>query len=211
MLPYIIKQGDFLEKIAFKHGFTVDDVWNHPKNIEIRNLRQDHNVLAPGDIVFIPQKSAEHVAITNGAKNRYIAKVPKTNVAIEFFSSSGPLANEPYTIHGVGSPITGATDSEGNMNACVPVTTDSFDVTFENIRHTVTILIGHIDPISEISGVRQRLIGLGLLSLNNVFDIDEEARMTSKAIERFQFEHGLLPTGSINDDTRRIIEEEFGF
>ncbi len=52
MRPYVVRQGDYLVKLAFVHGFDAEEVWNDPKNEEIRGRRADHNILAPG-ISFI--------------------------------------------------------------------------------------------------------------------------------------------------------------
>lgn len=50
MTPYIVQQGDYLAKLAFVHGFEPDEVWNDPKNADLKKLRPDPNVLAPGDV-----------------------------------------------------------------------------------------------------------------------------------------------------------------
>ncbi|APR81837.1 Hypothetical protein A7982_07186 [Minicystis rosea] len=56
MKSYVVRPGDYLTKLAWVHGFDVDEVWGHEKNGEISALRKDHNVLAPGDVIFIPRR-----------------------------------------------------------------------------------------------------------------------------------------------------------
>ncbi len=54
MQPYVIRQGDFLLKLAHKFGFDADSVWSDPSNSALRTLRSDPNILSPGDILYIP-------------------------------------------------------------------------------------------------------------------------------------------------------------
>ena len=75
--PYVVRQGDYLVKLGFVYGFDAEEVWNDAKNEEIRGRRPDHNVLAPGDIVYIPVKKKEGLPIIKGTTNHYVAKVPR--------------------------------------------------------------------------------------------------------------------------------------
>jgi hypothetical protein len=39
--PYIVRQGDTMTCLAMKRGFDAEEIWNHVKNREIRELRSD--------------------------------------------------------------------------------------------------------------------------------------------------------------------------
>jgi hypothetical protein len=36
MKPYVVKQGDYVDRIAHAHGVDPDDIWNDPKNAELK-------------------------------------------------------------------------------------------------------------------------------------------------------------------------------
>ncbi|MFH1075402.1 MAG: hypothetical protein V1753_00935 [Pseudomonadota bacterium] len=54
MPDYIVKQGDCIESIAFKHGLFWETVWNHPNNQQLKQERKNPNILLAGDKVFVP-------------------------------------------------------------------------------------------------------------------------------------------------------------
>jgi hypothetical protein len=58
---------------------------------------------------------------------------------------------------------------------------------------TLTILIGHLDPVSEASGQKARLNNLGYFA--GAMDEDDDARFRS-AVEEFQCEH--MGKGSVD-------------
>jgi hypothetical protein len=51
MQPYVVRENDFLLKIAFEFGFDADSVWNAPNNDDLRRLRPNPNQLFPGDVL----------------------------------------------------------------------------------------------------------------------------------------------------------------
>ena len=54
---YTIKQGDHLSRIARQFGFQdFNTIWNDGQNARLKQLRQNPNVLLPGDILVIPDK-----------------------------------------------------------------------------------------------------------------------------------------------------------
>jgi len=50
---YVVKEGDWLAKIADEHGTTVGAIWNHPLNAGIRATRSP-DVIFEGDVFHIP-------------------------------------------------------------------------------------------------------------------------------------------------------------
>jgi hypothetical protein len=109
--PYVVKQGDYLTKLAHTFGFDAEEVWNDPKNAELKQRRADMDVLAPGDVVYLPEASKEGLPLTPGTSNRYTAKVPKIEVTLAFQDGDAPLANEPCEVLGLGG-VEGAAPGE---------------------------------------------------------------------------------------------------
>ena len=54
--PYVIQPRDTVLTIALMHEVEADAIVEHPKNAEIFDeLERDPHMLAPGEILFIPQ------------------------------------------------------------------------------------------------------------------------------------------------------------
>lgn len=210
MRPYVVRQGDYLVKLAFVHGFDAEEVWNDAKNDEIRERRGDHNILAPGDIVYLPVKAKEALPIVKGTTNKYTAKVPKVPLRLFFRTGFTRLANSRYMIEGDASPNEGFTDAEGLLELSVSVDATELCVVFPDLDQHFELFVGHMDPVSEPSGVRARLTHLGYLlrpsaeyvgiTEQDTIEVDDDVWLTS-ALRAFQKNQSLLVTGVADEET----------
>ncbi len=99
MKPYVIRQGDYLRKLAHALGFDADGVWSHPKNADVKKQR-DPNLLHPGDILYVPNPRRSGTSWQR--KDEFLAvNVPKTKIQLALKKK---FANEPYEIEGLGAP-----------------------------------------------------------------------------------------------------------
>src|SRR5262249_53440749 len=154
-----------LTKLAFMSGFDVDEVWNHSKNAEVKELRQDHHILAPGDVVYVPPPKKEGQPISKGTVNSYTANVPKVGVSLVFRDRDGkPWANEPCMVFGLAAdfdldaPPEHKLDQDGKLSLMVPVHVREIQVVFYEKNHaSFNVRVGEMDPIDEPSGVTKRL------------------------------------------------------
>lgn len=211
MIPYVVRQGDYLVKLAFHHGFDVDEVWKHPKNAEIRGKRGDHHVLAPGDVVYLPVKPKEGLPLRKGTTNRYVAKVPRVPINLSFHDERGPLAGTPFIAKGGAKPAEGKTDGEGKVTLHVPVHVT--EVTVELPEHGLRqrVLVGHLDPIGESTGAVSRLLQLGYLRRNGDGSVPTaEDAVVREAIVAFQNKQGIDPTGALDQPTRDALQQAYG-
>jgi putative peptidoglycan binding protein len=210
MRPYVVRQGDYLVKLAFVHGFDAEEVWNDPRNDELKKLRGgNHDILAPGDVIYLPVKEKEGLPITMGATNRYVARVPRVEVNLVFKNTDGtPLADEPYEIRGLGAqagePKTGG---DGGIALKVHVTVREVTVVFPRMHVAHRIHVGHLDPHMEVSGIKHRLLNLGYW--NDLLDLEEEEQL-ALALTAFQASRGLAATGLLDDDTRDALRHAHG-
>ena len=211
MQPYVVRQGDYLAKLAFVHGFDAEEVWNDAKNEEIRGRRPDHNILAPGDIVYLPVKKKEGLPIVKGTTNKYSARVPKVDVNLVFKNADGtPLSEEPYEIRGAppaSDPL--ATDADGHLTIQVPVTVREVCIVFPERHFSYTARIGDLDPSNEMSGVAQRLRNLGHLA-RDASSPEMAADDVRAAIAAFQAETGASSTGALDAETQSALFEIHG-
>lgn len=215
MTPYIVRQGDYLAKLAFVKGFDADTVWNDPKNEDLRNLRQDPNILAPGDILYVPESKKDDLALQHGTDNDYAATVPKIQIQVTFKDDEGPFAGESYLINDLGEPVSGTTDGDGGLTVDVPVTTRELHILFPERNVVYPVLVGDMDPVREASGVRKRLRHLGYYcdpSRTEGPESDEGAlaALDRLAMRAFQRDHGITPTDEIDDATRAALVQAHG-
>jgi peptidoglycan hydrolase-like protein with peptidoglycan-binding domain len=145
-----------------------------------------------------------------GGTNTYKAKIPNVPLKVVVKGSDGkPLAGKAFVIEGVGDPIKGTTDGDGMVSAEVPATTPSCRIVLEEVNVRYTVLIGHLDPVAEESGVRQRLAHLGFLSSS--FDrFRTHPPSLEEGVRAYQRARGLTLTGTVDDPTRDALEKEHG-
>lgn len=159
MPNYTVKQGDCIESIAFDHGLFWENVWNHPKNLNLKEKRKDPNALFLGDLVFIPDKEEKQESGATEQCHRFRRKSVPSSLHIILKRADGPRANEPYVIEVDGNTFSGSTNAKGEIRRPIP----------PNARHcklrvgqepNVTaydLSLGHIYPITEVTGVQGRL------------------------------------------------------
>ena len=210
MAPYVVRQGDYLAKIAFVHGFDADEVWNDPKNEGLKRLRRDHRLLAPGDLVYLPVKKKEGLPLQKGTTNRYVAKVPKVEVVVVFQDDDKPLADEPYVIEGLGAPQEGTTDSSGKIAIDVPLLAREGRVVFTKRNIAFPLLVGDMDPIDEATGVRKRLQHLGHMPPPGDPSETDQDELDRASIAAFQEARGLPVTGAADEATKAELVKVHG-
>jgi hypothetical protein len=109
-----------------------------------------------------------------------------------------------------GVTIEGQTDADGFVDCEIPpgATSGRLILAPGTPDETeVRLNLGHLDPITEITGIKQRLRNL-------CFDCgeqsDEETPDLEDALSAFQTKHGLPVTGKIDDATRAEILKAHG-
>lgn len=207
---YVVRSGDHLSRIAHENGLDADSIWNHPKNADLKKLRGNPNILCQGDILYLPDSpSPKWFPVTLGTTNKFVAQIPQTTFSVTMTQNGNPIANEQFVVHGLPPPDnTGSTDGQGKLTLTVDVTTRSLIVEFPRIALTRTFRIGHLDPVTEPSGVRQRLAHLGYLAPRASQSGDPSA--VASALCAFQNDNKLPPTGELDDATRSALERAHG-
>lgn len=213
---HIVRQGEYLVKLAWQHGFDLDDVWNHPKNAALKAKRNDnHHILEPGDVLYIPMRKKEGLPPENEALNNYTATVPKVEIRLVFLNLDKPRANEQYVVMGLGDRLEGTTGGDGEIKLEVPVHVRELEVIFRQDYVAYSVRVGDMDPIETFSGARKRLKHLGHYDRwfgddwNDVTE-DEIAERDSQAIIAFQSAQRLKLTGQMDEETKAALSKEHG-
>jgi hypothetical protein len=206
--PYVIKQGDYLAKLAFAMNFKAEDVWNDPKNAELAGKR-DPNMLLPGDVLWVPDEPPPPKPMQGGTANDYSADVPKTKLRLVFGDERGPFVAEPYELKGVPDAQPGQTGASGEVELEVPVTLREFELLMTKRKITYCLHVGNMDPIEEPAGVRKRLRNLGYWHGHGM-DEAEMKQADCTAIAAFQRDNGIEPSGQLDDATKSALMTSHG-
>jgi hypothetical protein len=199
--PYVVSKGDYLLAIALAFGVEPDAIWSHAKNGDLVKTRAP-DVLAPGDVLYVPKPPAPTLRVSRGVGNAFTAKVPKVALRLAFAGDDGPFANEPYELHGLGDVVKGTTDGAGLVTADVPVRARSVSIVFpkRHLEHAVDV--GALDPATTPAGLRARLAHLGLADASRPLDPAD--------VRAFQTANGLPATGRPDADTAALAERLHG-
>jgi N-acetylmuramoyl-L-alanine amidase len=214
MVPYVIRQGDYLAQLAHALGFDEDVVWDDPANAALKASR-DKNMLYPGDVLYIPEPKTTPTLLSGGSSNEYAASIPTTTIKLTFTDNGKPVANEACVVEGLGEPRQATTDGDGLVSIDVPVDVKELQIRFEASQITYPVHIGAMDPVDEAAGVRKRLQNLGFYveaPPGGTLELaDDEMDAADKdGLAAFQAVSGLEPTGILDDATKAELLKRHG-
>jgi N-acetylmuramoyl-L-alanine amidase len=210
-----VAQGERLATIASQYAFACwQTVWNFKGNQEIKDLREDPNILFPGDEVVIPTKLKREAEVPGGTATYVVNRgkeVLRVCFAVGWNWDENPVSYTAKPDTG-GPDLTGPLDSEGWMEIDLPPNTSQVDVALwiddpDSPIVTYALRVGELDPTDEVTGVQARLANLGY------YDgaIDGDAKeVTAAAIAQFRREQGLPLGDQIDDDLREALEGMYG-
>ena len=204
---HIVKQGDCISNIAYQHGHFPDTIWNDSKNSDLRQKRKDPNVLLPGDVVYIRDIEAKEESCASEQRHRFKRKGIPEILKLRFLDAEDkPRKGLPYTLHIEGLEIKGTTDGDGRLEEPIPPDAKNATLTLgkDNEQEVFELNLGHLDPVSEITGVQARLNNLGYNCGDEYGEIGE---LTRSAISQFQQDHDIKVTGELNEETRKKIDD----
>ncbi|MFO0615242.1 MAG: peptidoglycan-binding domain-containing protein [Polyangiaceae bacterium] len=206
--PYVVKQGDHLDKIAFLRGCDADAIWSNAKNEEVAGKRKTGAMLHPGDVLFVPPEPGPALDVKKGTSNRYTASIPTVPVAVQLVldpKGKRSAGNQPFEVHGVGAKVvTGTSEADGTVRFEAPILCREAEVRFPKLGVVMPVHIGDLDPIEERSGQIQRLRNLGFLELHG--EVTDE-QLTS-AFCLFQRKKGKPVTGVADPATLEALASE---
>jgi hypothetical protein len=195
LAQYAVQQGDCMESIAVQFGFQWEDLWNHPDNSDLRQLRQDPNVLLPGDIVTIPDLTPRVENCITDQLHKFVLQVPSSKLVILLKDFDKPRAGEQYVLTVGGQMVSGTTDSTGKLEEVISPRAQNGRLLVgpPGAQEEFVLKLGHVDPIETPSGVAARLRNLGHPTLGE-----------------FQRKYGLPVTDKPDDATIAKLRDRYG-
>lgn len=221
---YTVKQGDYLAKIAKKHGLSGwEKIYDHEQNKEFKAKRPNPNIIYPGDKIFIPDKDPREENCRTEVKHTFRLKTEKVKINLEMTDPAGePLSMAKYELKTKGKKQNTYTktidDDRNSLQAGIvkeEISLDEEDGVLkiwindedEDHDYEYQLKFGHLDPIDEVAGVQARLNNLGFecgKADNN------KGPKTEAAIKEFQEEYGLKVDGIAGNKTQNRIKERYG-
>ena len=106
-----VSAGDSIPSIAHDSGHFWETLWNHPDNAELKALRKNPNILAPGDEVTVPPIRIKDFSGGTDARHSFKRKGVPAKLKMQLFLLGEPRSNEKYTLILDGEIIHGTTDA----------------------------------------------------------------------------------------------------
>src|SRR6185437_1841277 len=196
--------GDSILSIAADNGFFWETVWNHPENAQLKALRKDPTLIAPGDSVFVPDLSKK--TETRGTDSRHSFKVKgvPAKLRIQLRVLGEPRANEPYILNVDGTVFQGNTDGNGVVEQFIPPNAKGGELRLNGGKEVIPVRIGYLNPIDTLSGVQQRLNNLGIYCGSEDGEMNDD---TQASVRRFQQKYGLPVTGDTDGATKAKLQQ----
>lgn len=203
----IARKGDCIASIAAAHGFTVDVIWNHADNTDLRKLRKSPSILFVGDVVMIPDKQPKDMSAATEQTHRFTKKSANTHLNATFTINDEPMSNMTFVLSYEGIHRNENTDGDGHVDLQLPANVKAVDVSFVDSDTKFILTLGGLDPVTETRGIQQRLQNLGYFYEN----IDgRQSESLTNAVIAFQKHHMNSSLGVVNDDTRQKLVELYG-
>jgi hypothetical protein len=121
-----------------------------------------------------------------------------------------PRADVPYVLKIDGNLTNGVSDSDGFIEVDIPPNARQGKLILNPgtpEEEEIPLELGHLDPISEVVGLKQRLANLSFECGDRS---NEETDGLSQAIAAFQQKNGMEVTGELTDEFRRKLLELHG-
>lgn len=206
-MVHTVQQGEHLSRIALRYGFRdFHTIWDHPDNAELKALRDNPNVLLPGDCLFVPEKEQRQEGCSTSQSHTFRVPLPRLRLVVVLRDVNGkPKPSCQCEIDIDGQVKTLTTGADGKIDEPIPI--PSRDGLLRVDGREYRLVIGELDPVEEQSGWFARLRNLGYyLGRGDTLD---EVELQS-AVEEFQCDYGLEVDGDCGPATQARLKEIYG-
>lgn len=179
---HVAQEHECLNDIAAHYGLLPEAIWNDPGNADLRALRQDPNVLLAGDVLAIPELREVRHAAQTGKRYRFRRKGVPVQVQFRLLNGSEPRKDARYLLEVDGEALSGTTGPDGDLAFWVMPGSQQATLELEG-EERYELKLSRLDPLTEVSGMRQRLVNLGYL------DVEGDEDELAVAVIAFKREH----------------------
>lgn len=205
---HVVEQGEHLASVAAQHGFRdLATVWEHPDNAPLKEQRGDFNVLAPGDVIALPEPEPKEVSIATRATHRFVVVRRSTlSLRVRLLDLAGkPVASTACTVSVDGAELEATTDADGVLEQPIIPETRVVTVTLGALSYELRV--GWLDPPDTLAGIAARLSALGYPA-GDPDEPDEE--QLAFAADLFCFDQGLPVRGELDATLSGALSGAFG-
>jgi hypothetical protein len=205
-IHHSVREGETIASIAAQHGLLPETVWDDPANAQLKEQRGDPNILFPGDVVVVPDKQAKEESGATEQRHRFRTHRGTVTLRLVLHDAGDePIAGEACTLVVAEHSFELTTDGDGMIEQVV--TAGEQDGKLLVGERVLPLKIGHLDPIEEHPGRRERLNNLGYRAGQG--DSGDDPLFRS-AVEEFQCDHDLTVTGVVDPETQGKLQEIHG-
>jgi len=212
MATHVVREGEHLAGIAHQYGFSDFRVlWEHPQNSELRQRRRDNpNVLRPGDEIFIPEGEERERREEEGEteqRHRFVRHGALLMLRLRIRDVDGqPVEDTECELYIGLDRHDVTTDSDGMIEHPISPEAENARLNVPSRNMEFDLKIGHLDPVDVTSGQRARLDNLGYFAGYS----EADTRQIKWAVEEFQCENGMRPTGQCDPPTQEKLLSVYG-
>lgn len=202
-----VKDGDCLLSIAAATGVPWQSIWGFPDNAGLRARRRQPTILAPGDIVYIPDLNTGEYNEATDNRHRFKREVVNAELRLRLLYDGKPLNNVKYRITVGDRTLEGQTSSDGEITETIPASAASARLRIANHKDVRVLKLGWLDPDDSAAGVQARLNNLG----HPCGGVDGKfGKLSREGMNGFQDRHGIAKTRNPNQETVQKLEQEHG-
>ncbi|KYG08871.1 hypothetical protein BE21_21150 [Sorangium cellulosum] len=226
-----MRPGECASSIAARHHTTTEALWGHPENAALRARREDPNVLAPGDVLWVPEREPAAHPMKASQSHAFVAAHEPITLRLKLVEEvweEGATVQGRIERHGDTVVYRKATPPRPPRDAPLANVPYRLDFGRRSIAGTTDgsgVLEARIPPHVEVGRLvlepetaRERAIELRVGHLDPLElaggvkqrlanlghpcgDVDDEDEALAFALESFQRKHGLSPSGQLDERT----------
>lgn len=207
MPKHTVRPGDCIASIAAQFATTLEALWDHSDNSELRELRGDPFVLQEGDEVHVPDAPTGRLQVQAGKKHVFELEHQRCDFEVTLEFNGKLRTNEAWILRVAGETHEGTTGDDGTVRANIPAHARTGALELPDHGSTFDLALGDLDPLDTPRGVQARLRSLSYYQ--NKLDGDA-GPWTARAIRAFQIDHELPITGEADDATLDRLKAVYG-
>jgi len=191
--------GEHVPRVAHRAGFRPYlPVWADPANGALRALRRTPHIVAPGDLVVLPDRLEREVERSTEQRHQFRLHARPLTLRMKLLRWDGSaVSGVPYHLAFGESATDDTTAGDGTLSRAVTPMDERGALVLEG--RTIDVYVGHLEPIETLRGWRERLNNLGYDAGRSDDPNDLQLR---SAVEEFQCNEGLSVDGIVGPNTR---------